>query len=93
MRWRGESQLFGLGQTKGPSPVCFYSSRNGGTWQGALLGLTLHPGLLGTICSTPPPSLWLGRVGAVKESGPPSRLPEGWEMSRQGNENLLLIQA
>lgn len=48
---------------------------------------------LGTICSYPPPHSCLEGEGSVQPSGPPSKLPEGWEMSRQGNEDLLLIQA
>lgn len=41
----------------------------------------------------PQPRSGLEGEGPAKASGPPSRLPEGWEMSRQGNENLLLIRA
>ena len=53
-------------------------------------GLALFPGLFHDgVSAAPPASLLLGSRDGVgvtgKESGPPARLPEGWEMSRPGN--------
>lgn len=53
-------------------------------------GLALFPGLFRDGVSAAPPASLLLRsrdgVGVTgKESGPPARLPEGWEMSRPGN--------
>ena len=69
-------QLCGFGQTRDPSPGLSFDSspQKGG------IG-----GDLDEWSAAPLASLLLGSRGAGKESGPPARPPEGWEMSRPGN--------
>lgn len=84
-------QLCRLGHTKRPSPgLSFSLSPNGETWHAGLPGLTLLPGFFhdepaGSHLQLSQPPSGLEGEGAGKVLGPPARLPEGWEMSRQGN--------